>query len=447
MRITVHIIKSLLFFIYDFAFLTGFILYLPVYFWRKKITLHALKEKFGFIAAMGAGRQAIWVQVVSVGEVNLIEGLLRRLQEIFHDPIVISTTTLTGNAVAWKKYAGRCSVIFFPLDISWIVRRVVRKINPRIFIAIETEIWPNVFRTLHQKEVPILILNARISDEAFKQYVRIRSLMKPILRQCHRIGAQNQMYQQRYLQLGADPQRVVVTGNLKFKSIVVDDEKLASVRKKYAPYLKPNNRLLWLAASTHPPEEEVIVDVYKDVRKTAADCTLLIAPRHPERVANIEKMIHARGFRPLRLSSIDAGCEGDDVIFLVDTVGDLLYLYGIADVCFVGGSLSGDGGHNILEPMHFLKPTIFGPSMNNFSDIARNALDNEAAIMVNDTYELRRLISGLLGNEQLRRSFANRCLKVFESGKNILSENVQVILDVLSRHENGYDVRTEKTLH
>jgi len=432
-----RVTKFMAFFAYDIVLLLGFIAYLPVSFWRKKMTLKALWEKFGFIEHQGKKSQAIWLQVVSVGEVNLIEGLLRRLQEVYDAPVVVSTTTLTGNIVARRKYTERCSVIFFPLDVSWIVRSVIGKINPQIFIAIETEIWPNVFRILHQKGIPIIILNARISDAAFGKYMRVRRLLRPVLRQCTYIGAQNDMYKQRYLQLGADPRRIAITGNLKWKSIVVDHQRLAAVKKKYTPYLKPEGRLLWLAASTHQPEEEIIIDVYKEIIKTTTHCSLLLAPRHPERVAAVERMISLRGFRPVRLSEASAVSGNGNAIFIVDTVGDLLYLYGIADVCFVGGSLSGDGGHNILEPMYFLKPTLFGPSMNNFADIAESALKKEAALMVSDAYELRRVIQGLLDNEALRQVFATRCLTVFEAGKNVLADNVRVVLASMAQAKEG----------
>jgi len=338
---------------------------------------------------------------------------------------------LTGYKLARKKYADQCSVIFFPLDISWIAGPVIKKINPRIFIALETEIWPNVFRILYRRQIPTIILNARISNKAFARYRHISELLRPVLRQCRRIGVQNELYKQRYTQLGADPQRISVTGNLKLKNIVVDENKLAAVRKKYTSYLKPSGRLLWLAASTHQPEEENVIDAYQDLTESTGLCSLLLAPRHPERIAAIERLIVSRGFMPVRLSRLGGAIAGDNTIFLVDTVGDLLYLCSLCDICFVGGSLSGNGGHNILEPMHFLKPTVFGPSMDNFSDIAETALEHKAAIMVNDVQELRRVMRDLLNNATLRQDFAGRCLKVFESGVNILEDNLQLIRDCL----------------
>jgi 3-deoxy-D-manno-octulosonic-acid transferase len=420
----------MLFFVYDIVLFLGFFVYLPFYFKRKKITFASLKEKLGIID-FDNSKETIWIQVVSVGEVNLIESLIYRLREAFDRPIVISTTTLTGNRVAREKYGHMAKVFYFPLDVSWIVKRVVSRVNPKVFVAIETEIWPNVYRHLNKKSVPIIILNGRISDKAFKSYTRIRKFIGGVLSQCAAIGVQNETYKQRFLDLGAKVSQISITGNLKFKSIVIDQEKLSSINNAYAKRLKTGDRLLILAASTHAPEEEILIDTYREIAKSNK-ISLLLAPRHPERVDSIEQIVSQKGFEPLRLSAINKKDFSHNQIIIVDTVGDLLYLCGICDICFVGGSLSGSGGHNILEPVYFLKPTLFGPSMENFSDIEKSVLEKEASIKVKDSYELKRVLRGLIENQSLRQLLSGRCLEVFESGKHVLEDNLQLVFDVLS---------------
>ncbi len=418
---------KIIYFLYDWLFLAAFIMYLPVYFFKKKISYAALKEKLGFFPACGS-RRTIWIQVVSVGEVILIESFLKRLREVFDDPLVISTTTLTGNSLARQRYSNLARVIFFPLDVSWIMRKAISLIQPKLFIAVETELWPQCFRCLKQQGVPIVVINGRISDQAFRRYRRVRSLIKPPVSSCTFIGAQNQAYAERFSLLGARAESLVITGNLKFESINVDERKLAAVREKYHRILKPSNNLLLIAASTHAPEEEILIEWYRSMPQVLTDTVLLLAPRHPTRVPMIEKMIRAKGFLTQRLSVAVRGKLPERTVFILDTVGELLYLYGIADVCFVGGSLSGDGGHNILEPIYFLKPTVFGPSMENFTDIEEKVLKMKAGIKIKDPAELKRILQELLQDECLRAELRSRCLAVFEAGKNVLEHNIQLVL-------------------
>ena len=178
-----NFLKNLFFLIYDLIFTFGLLIYLPVYFWRKKINIRALKEKIGFIGARGI-HDAIWIQVVSVGEANLIENLLKRLKEIYDYPIVISTTTLTGNKIARQKYNSIAKVIFFPFDISLTINRILKAIKPKIFIAVETEVWPNLFRHLKKRNTPLVIINGRISDKAYQRYEFIRPLIKRFISKC-----------------------------------------------------------------------------------------------------------------------------------------------------------------------------------------------------------------------------------------------------------------------
>ncbi|MFH1900724.1 MAG: glycosyltransferase N-terminal domain-containing protein [Candidatus Omnitrophota bacterium] len=444
---------SIWFLIYDIIFLLGLISYLPICFWRKKINFSAIWEKLGFISAC-SGKESVWIQVVSVGEVNLVEGLISTLKDMFNYSIVISTTTLTGYRLAKKRYSSKAEVIFFPFDLSLVLERAIKAIKPKIFIAVETEIWPNLYCRLKRKNIPIIIINGRISHKAFKRYRVIRPILRRILNQCDYIGVQNQFYKEKFLFLGAKEEKIIVSGNMKFESISSDVPDLLEIKGRYLSLMKKEGSLLVIAASTHFPEEEIVLDIYKDLKEELKkDISLLIAPRHIERISGIEKMVASRGFDPVRISRIEecfpknavypirdnSSKTTDDYrrqpisnrVYLLDTIGKLLYFYDIADLCFVGGSLARCGGQNILEPIYFLKPTVFGPYMDNFGDIQEAVLTAGAGIQVENTQELKEIIARLINDRALRDNLRDKCRKVFEEERASYEKNIQIILRCL----------------
>lgn len=423
--------NNILFYIYDFIFILGFLSYLPAYIYRKKINFNALKEKLGFIAKREITSPAIWIHAVSVGEIIVIEGLIEKLIETVDYPLVISTTTLTGNKIAREKYSSVAKIIFFPYDITPVLRKVLRIINPRIFIAVETEIWPNLFYRLNKKNIPIVIINGRISKTAFKQYLRIKPLIRSILKKCSYFGVQNASYRQKFITLGVEENKIIVSGNMKFESIRVDQKRLLSIKNSCLPYFKKGNNLILLAGSTHHPEEKIILDIYKDILKEVKNITLVIAPRHIERIPFIEKTIKDFGFNPARISRLNSSLPRENNVFLVDVIGQLLYFYSFADICFIGGSLIPHGGQNILEPIYFLKPTIFGPHMDNFPDIEEVVLNKCAGIKVSDAQKLKEVVSELVKDSALRDNLRGKCLEVFEEEKRGLEKNLHIILNCL----------------
>lgn len=421
--------KYLFFLIYDMVFLLGLIIYLPFYVRRKKISLRALKQKMGFIDKTGLGlRNTIWIHVVSVGELNLIEKLAKRIHELFDYEIIITTTTLSANKLAKKKYAGFAKIFFFPFDISFVIKKIIYLFRPKILIVAETELWPNLFYRLKKKNIPIVIVNARISDRAFNRYKIIRPFMRKTLRQCNYIGAQNKTYRDRFIYLGADETRTIVSGNMKFESLDIGENQLSGLRQKYLSLLKKANSCLIVAGSTHNPEEEILLTVYKEIKESGKNVSLVIAPRHPERIPAIEKIIKSYGLSPVKLSTIDSSEQESDKIFLLDTMGELLYFYSFSDISFVGGSLASYGGHNILEPIFFLKPTLFGPSMTNFQDIKEIILESKAGIQVKNQTELKENLLQLIDNSSMRKEISLRCAQVFEEERKSLDENLKIIL-------------------
>ncbi len=426
------LIGKFTFFLYDIIFILGFIIYLPVYFSRKKINLKVLKEKFGFIGEIRRAVPSIWIQAVSVGEVNLLENLIKKLKQNFDYPIIISTTTLTGNHIAKQRYSSLARIIFFPFDISFVLGRVLRIIKPKIFISLETEIWPNLFRQLKRRNIPALIINGRISDLAFKKYCLVKPIIALTMNRCRYIGVQNEAYKKKFLKLGARQEKIVVSGNMKFESLNFDQDKLSRTKSRYESVLKKDGKILIIAGSTHSPEEKAIIKAYKDIYQENKNINLLIVPRHPERTQEIEKIITEEGFKPLLLSQAREPGLLEKTIFVVDTIGLLFYLYAFSDICFVGGSLFGHGGQNILEPIYFHKPTIFGPEMENFIDIEKIVLEKGAGIKLNNPAELTAVLSGLVNDTALRANLANKCQEVFESADKSLNTNFELILKCLN---------------
>lgn len=421
--------EYILFLIYDIIFIIGLILYLPFYIRRKKITLEALKQKMGLIDKSGLGpHSAIWIHVVSVGELNLIEKLAKRIHELFSYEIIITTTTLSANSLARKKYSKFAKIFFFPFDISFVINKIIKEFRPKIFIAAETELWPNLFYRLKKKNIPIVIINGRISDSAFKRYKAIRPFMRKTLEACNYIGTQNESYRDRFIYLGANAHTTIVSGNMKFESSDIDEKQLHSLRQKYLNLLKKDCSCLIVAGSTHHPEEENLLAAYKEINALGKNISLVIAPRHPQRIPAIEKIVKSCGFSPVRLSDIDKISRQDNDVFLLDTMGELLYFYSFSDISFVGGSLSNYGGHNILEPIFFLKPTIFGPNMANFRDIKEIILENKAGIQIRNQTELREKLLELIDNSRLRKELSLRCAQVFENENKSLDENLKIIL-------------------
>lgn len=419
--------KYVILFTYDLVLIVGYLFYLPVLFYRKKVDYFSLKQKAGFIKKYEI-KDSIWLQVVSVGEVNLISSLIDNLVSLYpKNPLVVSTTTLSGYKLAQEKYSRVAKIIYFPLDVSLIVRKVIDILNPKLFIAVETEIWPHAFYYLKQKNVPIIIINGRISNRAFKRYEFIRTVMKKVLSVCSYIGVQSQSYKELFLALGAPEERTIVSGNLKFSSIKVKEKSISYTHKDILPLIKKDGQFLLVAGSTHPLEENLLLEI---IAKIPYEIKVVIAPRHLTRIKEIENAIKYKGLIPVRLSSIlKHNQKSEKDIYILDIMGELLSYYSIADICFIGGTFSGSGGHNPLEPLYFGKPTIFGPSMENFKDIEELVLKQEAGIKVNNKDELKEAIIKVIEDKQFISDLAMKSKDIFlrEGG------SMQATLDMIAK--------------
>jgi 3-deoxy-D-manno-octulosonic-acid transferase len=391
-----------MFIIYDLIFLIVATIYLPVYLFKRKFHRGFL-TRLGFLPRDLSLNKPIWIHAVSVGEAMAVRCLVDELRKIYSDKkFVISTVTVTGNKIVQDIAKQGDFVTYLPLDLSFIVSSVIDKVMPSLFVIAETEIWPNLISYLYRKNIPIVTVNGRVSDASFRGYSSIKFLLKPILEKVSLFCVQTQRDAGRLACLGVSEDKIRITGNMKF-----DIKVYASTYPQGRDHTDYRSRLkldssdkLFVAGSTHPQEEEIILDVYKELQRDFPNLKLLIAPRHPPRCRDIARLISTFGFRSVFVSGLPSDCSTciPQPVFILDTVGELISFYAVADIVFVGGSLIKKGGHNILEPASLSKPILFGPHMFNFRDIADLFLNNQAAIVVYDPVDLKTNIAALLRN-------------------------------------------------
>ena len=376
-------------------------------------------------------RKTIWLHTVSVGETQAASTLVENLKRQYPDfGLVISTVTATGNKIAKKLIEPQDAVIYSPLDISFIGKRVVDIINPRLFIVAETEIWPNLIINLAKKGVPIVLVNGRISLSSFRGYKIIRPFLRKILGKFGLFCMQTEEDAQRIITLGAKKDKVKVTGNMKFD--INSSEFRVFMSSELG--LKENEKLL-IAGSTHRGEEEIILQAYKELVKNHSDLRLLIAPRHIERTQELERLITKFGFRAQRVSDIGLTMNYElrttNSILILDTIGQLKGLYALADIVFIGGSLIPHGGQNPIEPAIFSKAIIFGPYMSNFSSVAGAFLNNKAAVLVRDARQLKNICIKLLKEVMFKKELGERAKELVGQNRGASFRNTELIKQLL----------------
>lgn len=346
-------------------------------------------------------RQVIWVHAVSVGETRAAIPLLKALRLQYPEALLlVSNVTETGRAIAdGVKEADLC--VFFPFDLSWVVRRILALVRPSVIILVETEIWPNFVMEARRQKIPVVLVNGRISDRSFPRYRMAGKVLAPILGSLSAFCMQTERDARRIRHLGAVAGRVQVTGNLKFdmQPPQMDSADLSSLRQAFC--LHPEARI-WVAGSTHEGEESLLVEVYQRLLAACPELLLVLVPRHPERCRQVlDEMLKKEISAVLRSSLADRQepvLPGQ--VLIVDTLGEMLKLYSLADLVFVGGSLVPVGGHNVLEASLMKKPVMFGSYMQNFKEIARLLRQAHGGLQVKDAEDLYLQMRLLLENPQ-----------------------------------------------
>ena len=424
--------------LYDLILYVSALFLVPYYLYRGVRygkTRRGIRERLGAysqdLLLLLEGRQVIWVHAVSVGETRAAIPLLKALRERYPDALLIlSNVTETGRAIA-ADVSEIDAYIFFPFDLSWIVRKALKIIRPSIIILVETEIWPNFVLEARRQNIPLVLVNGRISDRSFPRYRMAGRLLEPVLDSISDYCMQSEQDSRRIRHLGAAEGRVRVTGNLKFdmQPPSIDDTNLESLKSE----LKlSTNACVWVAGSTHDGEETQLVDVYQKLRKVCPDLLLVLVPRHPERCRQVyDELTKAGLIVTLRstLATMNRTLQPGEVM-VVDTLGEMLKLYALSNLVFVGGSLVPVGGHNVLEASLMKKPVLFGPYMQNFKEIARLLRAAHGGLQVKDSSDLYRQMKLLLENP-------SEAERIGDNGRYLLQENqgaTEKTLTVISRH-------------
>jgi len=421
-----------MFIIYNLIALVFTIIYLPFYLLAGKFHKD-FSRRFGFLPANLNLDRPIWIHAVSVGEVNSIKGLVEILRKIYpQKKIVISTVTATGHKVARSLVKEGDFLTYLPLDFSFIIGRVLKKINPCIFIIAETEIWPNLINCLDKDKIPVVTVNGRISDSSYKGYSMIKYMIRPILNKVTKFCVQTDIDALRLKNLGVLEAKVEVTGNVKFDIKPEENPKADTVVYRRKLWLTNDDKLL-VCGSTHAKEEEIIFNSYRELLISLPKLKLLVAPRHPERSQDVAKIAEQSGFMPILISNLTEACPTctNKPVFILDTIGELFNYYSASDIVFMGGSLVKKGGHNIIEPASLKKPVIFGPHMFNFRQICKLFLENKAGIMVANSRDLVIKTKQILNNSLYEKEIAERAYELIAKNKGATVKNIKAIEQVV----------------
>ena len=407
----------------------------------------SLPQRFGFLSHSfrQTGPGAIWLHAVSVGEVLSCLEFLRALRKEFPQTrVFVSTSTLAGMALARERLTGLAHGVFYaPIDTVWAVRRTLRAIRPSLVIIAETEIWPNLFREVKRTGAAVAIVNGRISDRAFPRYRRLRWFFQAVLPAADCILAQSDAMRDRFLMLGAPPERVTVSGNFKYdfdpRPAPPDSPVRALVNR-----IRPQR--VWIAASTMPPaaeddvdEDEAVLAAFGELAARRPGLLLILVPRRPERFEAAAQKLEAAGIRYLRRSRLQPGDLLElPAVLLLDSIGELSGLFAIADLVFMGGSLAARGGHNLLEPALFAKPVIAGPHMENFHAIADEFRAARAFVEIGDATRLSMAVERLLEDPSRAQEMGRRALACAEARRGATARAVAVASELYHSHLPRY---------
>lgn len=362
----------------------------------------------GRVPARTGAEPCIWLHAVSVGEVNLLAPLLARLEQQHPEwACVISTTTKTGFDLAKKKYAPR-TVFYCPLDFSWAVRVAVKRIRPRLLVLAELELWPNLIRAARKSGARVAVVNGRLSDRSLRGYRRIRPLIAHWLQSLDAIAVQNAEYAARFQALGARPDRVLLTGSIKFDGAQTDRQNPKTQQLARLAGIGDGDTV-FLAGSTQEPEEELALQVYRELAADYPRLRFIVTPRHPERFEEVASLLDRCGLRWQRRSRLDEeGADPQARVLLVDAIGELGAWWGTAQIGFVGGSMGTRGGQNMIEPAAYGVAVSFGPATDNFRDVVALLRQRDAAVVVANRDELAAFVRRCLEQPDFAQQLGQR---------------------------------------
>jgi 3-deoxy-D-manno-octulosonic-acid transferase len=387
-------------------------------------------ERFGFFAPLNTSRRVIWVHTVSVGEFIGALPLIRHYQQNSALQLVITTTTPTGSERVRAVLGDSVFHVYLPYDLPDAIARFLHRVKPSLLLIMETELWPNILVSCKQKNIPTLLINGRLSKKSALGYQKFSGITQPMLNNVTLALIQNKADAARFIALGLPVEKSLVTGNIKF-DLQLNDELREKAKQLKAQWNQDGEKIIFIAASTHQGEDEIILDVFSNVKKVSNNVKLVIVPRHPERFSSVTALCESRGFNVSRRSNghRDAGAE----IVVGDTMGELLLMYGASDIAFVGGSLVPNGGHNFIEPAVWQLPLLSGAHVFNFAEIAHLLQEAGALTLVDSSAELSEQLRVLVLSEaeRIKRGLAG--LAVANDNRGALQKTLDAIAPFLAK--------------
>ena len=434
-----------MFFLYSFLLTVGFIAMLPLFILRRGKYAAGFWQRLGFLPEFEQdGRKVLWLHCVSVGETNAARPLVKEIIESFPDyRLVVSTTTKTGQNLAKEIFKDEAELVFyFPFDWKFSVRRALRKIKPSVVLLMETELWFNFLQQANRSDAKIAIVNGRLSEKSFGRYSHIKKTMRHVLHYVDLALMQGRSDAKRLIDLGIRSSKVKITGNIKFDQDFAESDLTGEFRQRFA--ISENSPLI-VAASTHAPEESLILQAFKDVWKTSAADKLprlLIAPRHPERFDEVFALVKKSGFDWVRRSEEESSRDKTAEIILLDSIGELRTIYPLAEIVFVGGSLIPHGGQSILEPASGRCAIVTGFYTMNFADIVKEFLQQDALVQLPELEEkqvsakLAEVFSQLLQDTHLRRKLSVNASGVVQKSRGASRKTIENLQPLLAVPKN-----------
>jgi 3-deoxy-D-manno-octulosonic-acid transferase len=445
-------------FFYNLALITGLVASAPWWLWRMVTTRKyraGLKQRLGAVSpwlrSVAAKNPVVWLHAVSVGEVLAVGRLVAELVRTFPGfQVLVSTTTRTGYAVAQERF-GENRVFYCPLDLPWAVQAYLNALNPRLLILAETEFWPNLLDGCFRRNVPVVVVNARISDRSWPRYRMLRRLWRILLGRLSGVLAQSERDAERLKAIGCPVDRVWVSGNLKFDVRSGEQTEATRLLRSLTGSLR-----LVIAGSTLEGEEATLLAAWPKLVRSVPQLAMVLAPRHPERFSAVSQLLERSGISFLKRSGLDRHLSGElrpiaaGQIILLDTIGELASVYSLAAVAFVGGSLVPSGGHNPLEPAQFAVPIVMGPHYANFRAITDD-LREDRALRIATTEDLEQTLRDLLADPEEAAAMGRRARRIFEAQAGATARTMRVLQGLLDPRQAGtklqpLDRRIEKEL-
>jgi 3-deoxy-D-manno-octulosonic-acid transferase len=444
-----------MYFLYSLLTLGFFVVVSPYFLYqaiRYQKYVGSLRQRLGYlpISFNIDGEESIWIHAVSVGEALTARALVADLRARYPRlRLYLSTTTMAGQQVARRGVQHVDGVFYFPFDWTFIVKRTLGIVKPRVFVMMETEIWPNLLRLCAERGITTVLVNGRISSRSYPRYRLVRPFFRRVLADVDRFCMQSDESARRIIDLGADPAKVTVTGSLKFDSLQIPTPVAhGKPRERVLRFFRiAPSRIVVVAGSTVKGEETAILKAFARLKLTVPTALAILAPRQPERFSEVERLAKEAGFVTARRSNLPIDAEPRSDVVVLDTLGELAQLYQIATAVFVGGSLIDHGGHNILEPAVFGKPILFGPHMQNFKEIADTFLANGAAMQVQSERELEQALLALVTDPVRRARLGAAARALVQANRGAKDKTMSVVAELLPSTEVGGVVRPFRLVH